>query len=66
MARPPGLFDIDAQLQWLRDIGDQLEAFAAAVDFEVFRPELAAVPGYGDGAKGRRPADRFPRPSLGA
>jgi IS5 family transposase len=55
MARTPGLFDVDERLQRLSDIGDQLEAFAAVVDFEVFRPELDAALGYGDGAKGGRP-----------
>jgi transposase, IS5 family len=42
MARQPGLFDIDERLRRLSDIGDQLEAFAAVVDFEMFRPELNA------------------------
>ncbi|MGM0583317.1 MAG: IS5 family transposase [Pseudomonadota bacterium] len=55
MARTPGLFDMDERLQRLSDIGDQLEAFAAAVDFEVFRPELEAALGYSDGARGGRP-----------
>lgn len=55
MARMPGLFDVDERLQRLSDIGDQLEAFAAVVDFEMFRPELVAALGYGDGAKGGRP-----------
>ena len=55
MARTPGLFDVDERLQRLSDIGDQLEAFAAVVDFEVFRSELEAALGYGDGSKGGRP-----------
>jgi transposase, IS5 family len=55
MARTPGLFDVDERLQRLSDIGDQLEAFSAVVDFEMFRPELDAALGYGDGAKGGRP-----------
>jgi transposase, IS5 family len=33
-----GLFDVDDPLKRLSDLGDQLEALAAAVDFEVFRP----------------------------
>ncbi|MGX1100233.1 IS5 family transposase [Amorphus sp. MBR-141] len=49
------MFDVDERLQRLSDIGDQLEAFAAVVDFEMFRPELDAVLGYSDGAKGGRP-----------
>ena len=55
MARQPGLFDVDERLGRLSGIGDQLEAFAAVVDFEMFRPELEAALGYGDGAKGGRP-----------
>jgi hypothetical protein len=39
MTRQPGLFDVDERLRRLSDIGDQLEAFAAVVDFEMFRPE---------------------------
>jgi transposase len=37
------------------DLGDQLEAYARTVDFELFRPELDAALGHGDGAKGGRP-----------
>lgn len=55
MARQPGLFDVDERLRRLSDIGDQLEAFASVVDFEMFRPELKAALNYGDGAKGGRP-----------
>ena len=55
MARTPGLFDVDERLRRLSDIGDQLEAFAAVVDFEMFRAELDAALRYGDGAKGGRP-----------
>ena len=43
MTRQPGLFDIDERLRRLSDIGDQLEAFAAVVDFEMFRPDLVAA-----------------------
>ena len=39
----------------LSDLGDQLKAFTAAVDFEVFRPELEAALACSDGAKGGRP-----------
>ena len=55
MARQPGLFDVDERLRRLSDIGDQLESFAAVVDFEMFRPELEAALRYGDGSKGGRP-----------
>ena len=50
-----GLFDVDDRLKRLSDLGDQLEAFRAAVDFEIFRPELAAALAYSDGAQGGRP-----------
>ena len=36
MARQPGFFDVEERLQRLSDIGDQLEAYAAVVDFELF------------------------------
>jgi transposase, IS5 family len=55
MARQPGLFDVDERLRRLSDIGDQLEAFAAVVDFEMFRPDLVAALNYSDGARGGRP-----------
>jgi IS5 family transposase len=55
MKKQPGLFDVDERLKRLSDIGDQLEAFSAVVDFEMFRPELEAALSYGDGAKGGRP-----------
>ncbi len=35
-----GFFDMDERLKRLSDLGDQLEAFAGAVDFEVFRADL--------------------------
>jgi len=55
MIRTPGLFDVDARLRRLSDIGDQLEAYASAVDFEIFRSELEGALAYSDGAKGGRP-----------
>ena len=55
MKRQPGLFDVDDRLQRLSDIGDQLEAFSAVVDFEMFRPALETALRYGDGSKGGRP-----------
>lgn len=50
-----GLFDVDDRLKRLSDLGDQLEAFHAAVDFEIFRPELDAALAYSDRAQGGRP-----------
>ena len=55
MKKQPGLFDVDERLKRLSDIGDQLEAFSAVVEFEMFRPELEAALRYGDGSKGGRP-----------
>ena len=55
MATQPGFFDVEERLQRLSDIGDQLEAYAAVVDFEIFRADLEAALGYADGAKGGRP-----------
>ena len=35
-----GFFYVDERSKRLSDLGDQLLAFAAAADFEIFRPEL--------------------------
>src|SRR6516165_4363721 len=50
-----GFFDVDERLKRLSDLGDQLQAFAAAVDFEIFRPELTRALAYSDGLQGGRP-----------
>ncbi len=50
-----GFFDVDERLKRLSDLGDQLEAFGAAVDFEIFRAELMGALAYSDGAQGGRP-----------
>ena len=50
-----GFFDVNDRLKRLSDLGDQLEAFRAAVDFELFRPELNVALAYSDGAQGGRP-----------
>jgi transposase, IS5 family len=55
MGQQPGLFDVEERLKRLSDLGDQLEAFARAVDYEQFRPTLDAALAYADGAKGGRP-----------
>jgi transposase, IS5 family len=55
MRGQPGFFDVDERLKRLSDLGDQLDAFRAAVDFEMFRPELAAALAYSDGSQGGRP-----------
>jgi hypothetical protein len=38
MRGQPGFFDIDERLKRLSGLGDHLEAFSAAVDFEMFAP----------------------------
>jgi transposase len=55
MRGQPGFFDIDNRLKRLSDLGDQLEAFQSAVDFEVFRDELNRSLAYSDSAQGGRP-----------
>jgi transposase, IS5 family len=55
MGRQAGFFDIDERLKRLSDLGDQLEAFAGAVDFEVFRADLVKALSYSDGSQGGRP-----------
>ena len=55
MRDQPGFFDVDDRLKRLSDLGDQLVGFRAAVDFEMFRPDLdAALAYYFDGAQGGR------------
>jgi IS5 family transposase len=55
MRGQPGFFDVDDRLKRLSDLGDQLEAFGAAVDFEMFRADLASALAYSDGSQGGRP-----------
>ena len=55
MRRQAGFFDVDDRWKRLSDLGDQREAFEAAVEFEAFRPELNAARTYSDGAQGGRP-----------
>ena len=59
MRGQPGFFDIDDRLKRLSDLGDQLEAFRSAVDFELFRPELNAALSL-HGPDGRRAATLRP------
>ncbi len=51
----PGLFDLSDHLARLLQTGNSPEALDRHVDFEVFRPVLIDVPGYGERPKGRRP-----------
>ncbi len=55
MRDQPGFFDVDDRLKRLSDLGDQLVGFRAAVDFEMFCPDLDAALAYFDGAQGGRP-----------
>jgi len=55
MRGEPGFFDVDDRLRRLSDLGDQLEAFGRAVDFEIFRADLDAALGYRSGPQGGRP-----------
>jgi transposase len=51
----PGFFEVDERLARLSDLGDQLEAFARAVDFEQFQPDLEEALAYSDRSKGGWP-----------
>lgn len=55
MKGQPGFFDQDERLRALSAAGDPLERLAAAVDFELFRPELEAALNRSDRSKGGRP-----------
>ena len=55
MRGEPGFFDVDERLKRLSDLGDQLLAFTAAVDFEMFRPDLTRALAYLAGSQGGRP-----------
>ena len=58
MAGQAGFFDVDDRLKRLSDLGDQLNAFAKVIDFELFRPDLLEALAYSSGAQGgRRPFD---------
>ena len=55
MDKQPGFFDIDERLTRLSGLGDQLEGFRAAVDFEMFRSDLDQALAYSEGVQGGRP-----------
>jgi IS5 family transposase len=46
---------VDDRLRRLSGLGDHLESFAAAVDFEMFRADLDAALNYSSGTQGGRP-----------
>ena len=54
MQGQPGFFDVDDRLKRLSDVGDQ-RSIQAAVDFELFRPELNGALAYSGGSEGGRP-----------
>jgi IS5 family transposase len=54
--RQAGLFGRSERLKRLSAHGDPLEELGRIIDFEAFRPVLAAALTFGDGAKGRTPA----------
>ena len=53
--RQAGLFGLSDHLKRLSAYGDPLEELGRIIDFEGFRPTLAAALAYGDGSKGGRP-----------
>src|SRR5215210_1466783 len=55
MRGQPGFFGVEDRLERLSDLGDQLEAFCGAVDFEMFRDDLVSALAYRDGTQGGRP-----------
>ncbi len=55
MRGQPGFFDVDQRLKRLSDLGDPLEAFQSAVDFEIFCADLMSALAYSEGAQGGRP-----------
>ena len=55
MLGQPGFLISNDRLKRLDDLGDQLETFRSAVDFEAFRPELNAALSYTDRPEGGRP-----------
>lgn len=52
--KAPGFFHLDVRPKRLSDLGDPLEAFGRAVDFEILRPDLVATPGYSTGTNRRQ------------
>jgi transposase, IS5 family len=55
MGRQPGFFDLEERLAGLSAKGDGLERLSAAIDFELFRPELERAVPRADRSQGGRP-----------
>ena len=55
MGTQPGFFDVDHRMKRVSDLGDQLEAFGSAVDFEIFCGDLVLAPAYSENGQGGRP-----------
>jgi hypothetical protein len=51
----PGFFDLDDRYRRLSETGDPLVKLASLIDFEIFRPGLAAALQRSDGSRGGRP-----------
>jgi transposase, IS5 family len=51
----PGFFDVDERLAALSAAGDPLERLSTVIDFELFRPVLAAALARSDRSRGGRP-----------
>ena len=55
MGAQSGFFDVDHRMKRLSDLGDQLEAFGSAVDFEIFRGDLVLALAYSENGQGGQP-----------
>jgi hypothetical protein len=55
MGRAASFFDVEERLAGLSNKGHDLERLAAAIDFELFRPELERAVPRATRAKGGRP-----------
>jgi transposase, IS5 family len=55
----PRFFEVDERLVWLSTLGDPLQAFSRAVDFEQFRSHLEQALAYANGTKGGRHRTNF-------
>jgi len=53
--KQPSFFDFEEHIARLSRLGEQLEAFSRAMDFEVLRPDLNRALAYSDGSKGGCP-----------
>jgi hypothetical protein len=54
--KQPGLFDVQDRLEELHETGDPLQRLDRVIDWDVFRPVLAAIPKDDPKGPGGRPA----------